>query len=101
MDEQTFQDLMRRAQAAEARGEDAFYWRAYQRGLSRAFRGVAFGTSGEHQLWLAFADSSGPIKAALGRGYRDGLAGTEGCPMAAPPISLQGTDRLARVYHRG
>jgi hypothetical protein len=90
MDEQTFQGLLHRARDAEASGDDACYWRAYQRGLWRAYRGEAFGTSGEHALWLAFADSSGPIKSALGRGYRDGLAGVERCGTGYQPIAARG-----------
>ncbi len=76
MDEQTFQSFLRRAQAAQA-GDDSGYWRGYQRGLRRAYHGEAFGSSNEHRLWLEFAGSGGPLKAALGRGYRDGLAGVE------------------------
>ncbi len=77
MDEQTFESFMRRARVAQANGDDNGYWRGYQRGLRRAYHGDAFGTVNEHWLWLEFADSGGPIKAALGRGYRDGLAGVE------------------------
>jgi hypothetical protein len=72
----TFQSrvLHARAMRALSHGEDACYWRGYERGLRRAHHGERFGTPQEHALWCAMVDSLDPSRAAMGRGYRDGLA---------------------------
>lgn len=45
----------------------------YMRGLRRAHHGERFGSEAEHELWLSAADSTDPMRAALGLGYRAGL----------------------------
>lgn len=63
-------DTMRRLESDPARAE---WWHGYMRGLRRAHHGDNFGTEGEHEMWLAQADSTYKLRAALGRGYRAGL----------------------------
>jgi len=57
--------------------ERADYWHGYRRGLRRARFGEAFDTKAEHELWMTLADAADPMRAARGRGYRDGLAAVE------------------------
>ena len=57
-------------------GRSSNLWiNGYMRGLRRAHHGERFGTAAEHELWLAAAESSDPVRADLGRGYRAGLMG--------------------------
>ena len=49
------------------------WWVGYLRGLRRAHHGENFGTTDEHNLYLNAITSSDPSRAALGRGYHDGL----------------------------
>jgi hypothetical protein len=51
------------------------------RGLRRAHHGESFGTGAEHALWLSASESPDQQRAALGNGYRAGLALT----MSDPP----------------
>lgn len=64
-------DAMRRAETDPGRQS---WWAGYLRGLRRAHHGARFGTDAEHALWTDAADSPDPVRAALGRGYRAGLA---------------------------
>ena len=71
-----FASLMRRADTLRRIEPDpilAEWWAGYMRGLRRAHHGERFGSEAEHELWLSAAESSDPMRAALGRGYRDGL----------------------------
>ena len=63
-------EALRRLEGDPIRGE---WWAGYLRGLWRAHHGERFGNPGEHDLWLAAADSDDPSRAARGRGYRAGL----------------------------
>jgi len=75
LDKPHFELEMNRARSMIVAGQDVNYWNSYQRGLRRAFHGLAFGTPGEHEKWLDAALSDDPQRAARGRGYRDGLKG--------------------------
>lgn len=71
-----FASLLRRADTLRRIETDpllAEWWAGYQRGLRRAHHGDRFGTPAQHDLWLSAADSTDPMRAALGRGYRAGL----------------------------
>lgn len=63
-------DTLRRVEPDPIRAE---WWAGYKRGLRRAHHGELFGTEAEHQLWSSASESSDPMRAALGRGYRAGL----------------------------
>lgn len=63
-------DTLRRVEPDPIRAE---WYAGYMRGLRRAHHGERFGSEAEHQLWLAAAESTYPMRAALGRGYRAGL----------------------------
>jgi hypothetical protein len=54
--------------------DNAHYWEGYQRGLRRAYHGLAFGTAEEHAKWLSLAGDADAMRDQRGRGYRDGLA---------------------------
>lgn len=74
----TFESLMRRADTMRRHTDpsnphESDWWTGYMRGLRRAHHGERFGTTAEHEMWLASADSSYQGRAALGRGYRAGL----------------------------
>lgn len=72
----TFASLMRRADTLRRVEPDAIrseWWAGYMRGLRRAHHGERFGTEAENELWLSAADSTDPMRAALGRGYRAGM----------------------------
>lgn len=56
-----------------SQGTEIDYWAGYERGVRRAYFGDLFGTEDEHTLYVAAADSADPQRAALGRGYREGL----------------------------
>jgi hypothetical protein len=73
MDEQTFKRLMNQASIFHRIGDDTGYLAGYMRGLRRAYHGERFGTEDEHTRWLSLAGD--PRREAMGRGYRDGLAG--------------------------
>lgn len=71
-----FASLMRRADTLRRLESDPMrseWWAGYMRGLRRAHHGEQFGSSAEHDMWSAAADSTDPKRAALGRGYRAGL----------------------------
>lgn len=63
-------DTLRRVESDPIRSE---WWVGYMRGLRRAHHGARFGSQAEHEMWLVAADSTDPIRAALGRGYKAGL----------------------------
>lgn len=72
----TFASLLRRADTLRRHEDDPVrnsWFAGYMRGLRRAHHGERFGSETEHQLWLSAADSSDPMRAALGRGYGAGL----------------------------
>lgn len=82
MNEATFQALARRAKLLT--GD---YGAGYLRGLRRAHHGDAFGTADEHALWSSLG-LDGDTREELGRGYRDGLAGTDPVPrIGRPPVA--------------
>lgn len=71
-----FASLMRRADTLLRLSENPIesdWWTGYMRGLRRAHHGERFGTTAEHELWLAAVDSLDPSRSALGRGYAAGL----------------------------
>lgn len=71
-----FASLMRRADTMRRLESDYLreaWWTGYMRGLRRAHHGERFGTEAEHELWQSATESSDPSRAALGRGYLDGL----------------------------
>ncbi|HEY4691329.1 MAG TPA: hypothetical protein VIK33_18620 [Anaerolineae bacterium] len=71
-----FASLMRRADTLRRLDSDhvhASWWTGYMRGLRRAHHGERFGSEAEHALWLSASESTDPMRAALGRGYRTGL----------------------------
>jgi hypothetical protein len=53
--------------------ERADYWHGYRHGLRRGYLGEQVGNDEDHQVWLAAAESDDAMRAARGRGYRDGL----------------------------
>lgn len=63
-------DTLRKLESEPLRSE---WWAGYMRGLRRAHHGENFGTQTEHELRLSAVDSTDPMRAALGRGYRAGL----------------------------
>ena len=72
----TFASLLRRADALRRYEDDpirAEWCAGYMRGLRRAHHGERFGSEAEHALWLSASESTDPMRAALGRGYRAGL----------------------------
>ncbi len=76
----SFESLLRRAEILRRLDPEPLHdswWTGYLRGLRRAHHGVAFGTEEEHQFHLAATNSPDPSRAALGRGYRAGLARSE------------------------
>lgn len=71
-----FASLMRRADTLRRVEPDPLrceWWTGYMRGLRRAHHGESFGTQAEHLLWQSAAESLDPARAALGRGYKQGL----------------------------
>jgi len=54
--------------------ERADYWHGYRYGLRRGYVGKQYGDDKNRQVWLAAAESDDAMRAARGRGYRDGLA---------------------------
>lgn len=71
-----FSSLLRRADTLRRLISDPIeseWWAGHMRGLRRAHHGEQFGTQAEHEMWLAASESSDPMRAALGRGYRSGL----------------------------
>ena len=54
--------------------EHADYWHGYRYGLRRGYVGKQYEDDKNHQVWLAAAESDDAMRAARGRGYRDGLA---------------------------
>lgn len=71
-----FASLMRRADTLRRVESDpirAEWFVGYMRGLRRAHHGERFGSQAEHQMWLAAAESTDPMRAALGRGYAAGF----------------------------
>ena len=64
-------DTLRRLETEPVRQQ---WWAGYMRGLRRTHHGENFGTDTEHQLWLSATESDDPMRAALGRGYRAGIA---------------------------
>ena len=82
MTDAEFQTLARRAKMLT--GD---YGAGYMRGLRRAHHGASFGTADEHALWSRLG-LDGDIRAELGRGYRDGLAGIDPTPrIGRPPVA--------------
>ena len=79
MNEEKFQTLMRRARLLTSD-----YGAGYQRGLRRHYHGERFGTAEEHALWSRLG-LDGDTREELGRGYRDGLAGTDPAPLIGRP----------------
>lgn len=76
MNEQRFKSEMRRAQTMAKIETELFraeYWTGYQRGLRRAYHGAKFGEPGEHEKWLAAANSDDESRKQRGIGYRDGI----------------------------
>lgn len=74
-----FPNLLRRAETLRRHETDPgreSWWVGYLRGLRYAHaleHGQRFGTEVEHRLYLAATDSTDPLSAALGSGYRAGL----------------------------
>lgn len=79
-----FESLMSRAKtlsrcSGDASPFDSDWWAGYMRGLRRAHHGEAFGTPGEHALWLKSGND--PQSVSRSSGYRAGLAEE----VASPP----------------
>ena len=51
------------------------FWTGYVRGLSRNYHGEQFGTTEEHALWMATADSDDQGRRMTRLGYRAGFEG--------------------------
>ena len=80
----TFASLMRRADTLRKLEHDPLrseWWVGYMRGLRRAHHGENFGSTAEHEMWLAAIESTDPQRAALGRGYQSGLTLTMRDPL--------------------
>lgn len=73
MEKGHFQREMMKAQNFIELGEDSDYWMGYQRGLRRRYHGEIFGTDEEHEMWMQLYEDSDDVRAARGRGYRDGF----------------------------
>ena len=74
MDQRTYlRETVRAVRMARAEPGYAEYWEGYRCGLRRAQFGTECGTEDQHHQWMAMAESADTIKAAFGRGYRDGL----------------------------
>jgi hypothetical protein len=90
-----FATLMRRADQARRHENDPAteaWWTGYIRGLRYTHHtkpGRIFGTPEEHLLYLDAAESGDERRAALGRGYRAGLAFYEGTPEDFAEAKLQ------------
>jgi len=83
MNQATFQSEMHRAAAMRRLATDpgeADYYAGYIRGLRRRYHGEQFGTAESHVLWMSLADDQDESRAAMGRGYRDGLKKEEVTP---------------------
>ena len=75
---QRFEHEMNRAKIfQEFEKNKTEYWIGYQRGLRRAFHGENFGTTEEHNLWLAAIKSDDTMRRQRGEGYCDGLQGQQ------------------------
>lgn len=94
MDEARFQALARRARLLESD-----YGAGYLRGLRRAYHGERFGTADEHALWSRMG-LDGDHRVELGRGYRDGLSGSDPAPARGRPPAAPGEARTERVEVR-
>lgn len=91
MNEATFRALARRAKLLT--GD---YGAGYLRGLRRAHHGESFGTPSEHALWSRLG-LDGDTGEEQGRGYRDGLAGTEPSPRIGRPPAAESTATPVRT----
>lgn len=75
MSEQKFLHNIAAAQSLSAISEYAPFLAGYMYGLKCHFHGEAFAAQQEHGMYLALVDDPDPARAAMGRGYRAGLAG--------------------------
>lgn len=94
MDETRFKTLARRARLLTSD-----YGSGYMRGLRRHYHDDKFGTNDEHQKWLSLG-RKGDLRAELGRGYRDGLAGRDPEPLIGRPPLPEGDGKNARIEWR-
>ena len=75
MNDNTFQrESFKAMMMAVTEPERADYWHGYRHGLRRRYLGDRYWDEGDHQLWLAGAESDDALRAARGRGYLDALA---------------------------
>ncbi len=70
MDQNTFTTYLHQARLLA----DRDYGIGYERGLLRHFHGEALCTEPDHAIWSRLV-LDGDIRAELGEGFRDGLAG--------------------------
>jgi hypothetical protein len=78
MTEKEFQMSMQTAKTFQGltdNPEEQQFWTGYQRGMRRHYHGEKFGTSEEHEQWLALIDDK--TRAELGRGYWIGCVGSD------------------------
>ena len=73
MTKQEFESKMLQAKIMRDLGDRAYYYEGYMRGLRRAYQGRKFGTSKEHEKWLALILDPDETRREKGRGYQDGL----------------------------
>jgi hypothetical protein len=78
MTETEFRTLMSRAMKHTAGCDEpgAYdYYKGYARGLRRRYHGDSFGTTEEHNQFMAMKED--PYRRHVGRGYSDGVSGRE------------------------
>jgi hypothetical protein len=88
LEEKEFKSLARSvAQLASEYGE------GYRLGLRRHYHGEKFGTSAQHEQRMGFGLEGDP-REEMGRGYRDGFAGSPPAPKRGAPVRLSGLRRV-------
>ena len=69
-----FRSAMLRAQTmGQVSPDEEPYWRGFRHGLRRAFHGADFDPE-RHELLMGGSYTGDPMRDAVTRGYRDGLA---------------------------
>jgi len=93
MNEMQFRGLME-----EAKRIGGDYGAGYQRGLRRHYHGDNFGTTDEHESWMAISGA----RQAQGDGYRDGFAGLPPNAEWSPKTTAERVDAHdARLVRQG
>jgi hypothetical protein len=72
MDRSVFESKLREARRKMESGERPDYWKGYERGLRRRYRGKPLGEPDDHGKWLGYIFSPDHSKRELGRGYFEG-----------------------------